>query len=139
MIEKTPSHRRKTAHLWGIDAEAKAAAYLRERKYRIVAERLRTPGGEIDLLALQEKDTLAIVEVKARNTLDEGLFSMTPAKQKRLVRAAQGLLTLLETGQIPLEKFTGLRKISDLNIRFDLIVITPDKPPYHLINAWQIE
>jgi putative endonuclease len=131
--------RRKKAHQWGLDAEAKAAEFLRGLNYTILAERLRTPGGEIDVLALEGKDTLVIVEVKARNNLDNGLFSITRAKQKRLARAAGAVLMQIENGQFTHKKFAGLPAASALNIRFDVIIITSDGPPYHLINAWQAD
>lgn len=120
------------AHQWGLDAEATAAAYLRGKGYTILAERLRTAGGEIDVLAQEDADTLVIVEVKARRLRDDGLYSVTPAKCKRLVRAAEAVL-------MDAEKITGLADTARLNIRFDVIIITPDAPPEHLVNAWQVE
>lgn len=126
------SQRKTAAYRWGLDAEAKAAEFLRAQGYRILAERWRTAGGEIDVLASPNPETLVIVEVKARKAADDALYSVTPAKQKRLVRAAEAALSQYE-------KFTGLAPLLNLNIRFDLIVITPDAPPLHLENAWQAE
>lgn len=128
----TGSPRKQTAYQWGIDAEAQAAAFLKARGYHILAERLRTAGGEIDVLAKENADTLVIVEVKARQKLDDGLYSITPAKQKRLIRAAQGIL-------MEPEKIAGLGNAAALNIRFDVVVITPNNPPQHLENAFQAD
>lgn len=127
----TPT-RKQTAHQWGLDAETQAAAYLRAQGYRILAERLRTAGGEIDVLAMEGADVLVIVEVKARQRLDDGLYSITPAKRKRLIRAAEAIL-------MEPEKIAGLGDAAALNIRFDVVVITPTAAPQHLANAWQVE
>lgn len=131
-MSETVTARRKTAHQWGLDAEAQAAGFLREQGYRILAERWRSAGGEIDVLAADGEETLVIVEVKARKSVDDGLWSITPAKQKRLIRAAGAALA--ESA-----KFAGLAPLTRLNIRFDVIIITPHNPPLHLVNAWQAE
>jgi len=104
---------------------------IRDRGYSILAKRYRTFAGEIDLIA-ENTDTLVIVEVKARKRLDDGLYSITPAKQKRLVQAAQALLA-------EPEKITGLEDAASRNIRFDVVIITPGNPPEHLINAFCAE
>lgn len=132
MTDRRSPTTRKAAHILGLDAEARAAEYLRKQGYTVLAERLRTLGGEIDVLALEGKDTLVIVEVKARRFIDDGLWSVTPAKRKRLQRAAEAVL-------MECDKFTGLDDYAALNIRFDVIVIAPNVPPTHLVNAWQVE
>lgn len=124
------SERKAAAYRLGVDAEALAAEFLRAKGYRILAERWRTAGGEIDLLASPEPETLVVVEVKARKIADDGLYSVTPAKQRRLLRAGAAVLAQHA-------EFAGLAPLTHLNIRFDLIVITPDAPPLHLENAWQ--
>lgn len=129
-------HRKKAAQQWGVDAEALAADYLKKAGYRVLAERLRTPGGEIDILAQEGTDTLVVVEVKARGTFDDGLYAITSAKQKRLRRAVEGLLMWLEEGKLG---EIGLANPSSLHIRFDVVVVVPDLPPRHLVNAWQVE
>ena len=56
------------AHHRGVGAEALAEAALEKDGWHILARRLRTAAGEVDLVA--EKDgLLAIVEVKARPSL----------------------------------------------------------------------
>ena len=59
--------------------------------YRILAKRFRTPHGEIDLIA-KRRNLVAFVEVKARATLDEAAFAVTPRQQQRIIDAAQGWL-----------------------------------------------
>ena len=58
--------------------------------YRILAKRFRTPHGEIDLVA-KRRNLVAFVEVKARATLDEAAFAVTPRQQARIINAAQAL------------------------------------------------
>jgi len=50
---------------WGRKAESLAAFALRLKGYRVLARRLRTPAGEIDLI-VRRGATIAFVEVKAR-------------------------------------------------------------------------
>ena len=57
----------------------------------ILAARIRTPAGEIDLVA--EKDgLLAIIEVKARPKLADAAASLSDRQQARLVAATDILL-----------------------------------------------
>src|SRR5438270_3728009 len=48
---KAPSPVRVAAFRTGLSAEARAAAYLMAKGYRILAKRFRTPHGEIDIVA----------------------------------------------------------------------------------------
>jgi len=61
----------------GLSAEARAAAYLMAKGYRILAKRFRTPVGEIDLVA-RRRNVVVFVEVKARATLDDAAYAVTP-------------------------------------------------------------
>ena len=73
--------------------EALAARELERRGYRIVERNWRCPIGEIDIIA--EKDgRLVIVEVRTRRGDERGTpqESITPAKQARLIQAAQTYL-----------------------------------------------
>jgi putative endonuclease len=72
---------------WG---ESVAAEYLKERGYIIVARNVRTPYGEIDIIA--EKDGFTIfVEVKTRTSKNLGPpeISVTPRKQEHMLAAAE--------------------------------------------------
>ncbi|WP_248711042.1 YraN family protein [Sediminicoccus sp. KRV36] len=56
-----------------------------------MAERQRTPAGELDLIA--EKDgLLAFIEVKARPSLREAAHALGPRQQQRLFAAAEAWL-----------------------------------------------
>jgi putative endonuclease len=79
------------AHALGIDAEAAACAALERDGWTVLARRLRTPSGEVDAVA--ERDgLLAIVEVKARPTLTDAAWALTPRQQRRLLAAGEAIL-----------------------------------------------
>ena len=59
--------------------------------WTILRRRLRTPAGEIDLIA--EKDgLLVVVEVKARASLADAAYALTKRQQARLLAATDILL-----------------------------------------------
>ncbi len=70
--------------------EQEAALWLEARGYRILERNLRNKAGEIDLIA-DHAGTLCFLEIKARASRDYGLAieAISPAKQKRLIRAAR--------------------------------------------------
>jgi putative endonuclease len=59
--------------------------------WAILAERLRTPAGELDLIA-EKAGLLAFIEVKARPSLREAAFALTERQQARLAAAAEAWL-----------------------------------------------
>jgi len=81
------------AHAAGLSAEDAACAALQRDGWRILARRLRTSAGEIDIAA--ERDgLLAFVEVKARATLADAACSVLPRQQARLLAAAEAALAM---------------------------------------------
>ncbi len=78
------------ARLSGAAAEKTAAAYLLSQGLTILNSNLRCKLGELDIVCL-EREVLVIVEVRKRGSMDFGgaLASVTIAKQRRLIRAAQ--------------------------------------------------
>src|SRR5262245_30218158 len=106
----------------GVSAESRAAAFLMAKGYRILAKRFRTPHGEIDIVA-KRRNLLAFVEVKARATLDEAAFAVTPRQQARIVNAAQAWLV-------------AYPEHPDLELRFDAVLIAPRRLPRHLLAAF---
>lgn len=103
-------------------AEAVAALWLMLKGYQILGFRLKTPLGEIDLLARKGK-TLAVVEVKRRVSVDVALQSILPAQRDRLLRAARTVVS----------RRTALRQ---LDLRMDLIALAPGKLPRHVRNIF---
>jgi len=84
------NNRRKKLGEWG---EQVAASYLIQQGYAILGKNIRTPYGEIDLLARQV-DSLVFVEVKTRSSATLGYpeISITPQKFSHMVSAAQAYL-----------------------------------------------
>jgi putative endonuclease len=81
----------KAIHLLrGADCETLAAQYVTDRGARILARNLRCRGGELDLVCL-DQGVLAIIEVRQRLRRDFGgaLGSVTPGKQRKIVRATR--------------------------------------------------
>lgn len=111
------------ARLAGRRAEAIAAVWLMLKGYRILGFRLRTPQGEIDLLAQRGK-VLAIVEVKRRATLETALETVTEMQRERLRRAGRAIAARRPS-------------LQNLSIRLDLIALAPGKLPIHTPDAWE--
>ena len=86
-----------------------AEAALDRDGWQILARRLRTPAGEIDLVA--ERDGLtAMIEVKARPSLAAAAYAIQPRQQARLLAA----------GEIALANNPGW---GSAGIRFDVLLV----------------
>jgi len=74
----------------GNRGEDDALAHLARHGLQLVERNFRCKPGEIDLI-MRDGDSLVFVEVRQRASASHGgaAASITPAKQKRLVRAAQ--------------------------------------------------
>ncbi len=107
----------------GLLAEQFAAWGLRLRGFRILAQRYKTPVGEIDLIA-RKGSTLAFVEVKARADLSTALESVTPRMQGRIVKAANYFIAQNSA-------------LAGCDMRFDLVAVAPPFYWRHLDNAWR--
>ena len=75
----------------GLAAETIAARVLEAEGWAILARRLRTAAGEVDLVAERE-GLLAIVEVKRRASLAEAAFALSARQRARLLAAAEIIL-----------------------------------------------
>lgn len=117
--------RRIEAERRGRRAETLAALWLRLKGYRILARRFRTPAGEVDLIARRGR-VLAFVEVKARRDFSAAIEAVGRRQRERTVRAALAFLA-----RTP--------RAAGCDLRFDIVVIRPRRPPHHLVNAWQAE
>ena len=83
--------RRHAAERRGRDAEGLAAAVLEAAGWRILGRRVRTPFGELDLIA-EQGGLVAFLEVKCRATAAEAAFSVTERQRRRIVAAAEAWL-----------------------------------------------
>ena len=119
MIEVT----RVRANRRGHRSEALAALALRLKGWRIVAQRYRSPLGEIDLIA-RRGDLVAMVEVKARQTLTEAMDAVSPSAQKRIMGSADLWLS-------------RQKDAAKLSIRFDIIAVLPWRWPVHIERAFE--
>jgi putative endonuclease len=97
------------AYQRGIDAEAAACRALERGGWTILARRLRTADGEIDIVAATAT-LLAVIEVKARSTLADAASALGPRQRARLLAAAE--IVLAEHPDWAREE-----------MRFDLIVV----------------
>src|SRR5258706_10425061 len=79
---------RHAAERRGHRSETVAALCLRLKGYRILARRLKTRAGEIDLVAAAPFGRVCFVEVKARGLARTAAESVGPAQQTRIARAA---------------------------------------------------
>lgn len=74
----------------GRRGEALAAWYLRLKGWRIVGRRIKTPRGEIDLIARRGR-VVAFVEVKWRASPSELDFAIDAHRLRRVSAAAEAL------------------------------------------------
>jgi putative endonuclease len=74
-------------------AERRAEAFLADRGLRLVERNYRCRSGEIDLV-MEERGVMVFVEVRYRRSSAFGSAAetVTPAKQRRIVSAAQHFL-----------------------------------------------
>src|SRR3954451_6820694 len=95
----------------GRRGEAWAALFLQAQGYRIVARRVKTPVGEIDLVARRGATTV-FVEVKARSFSHQEADALMAVNRRRIVRAAEAWLTRHPA-------------LAGTPLRFDVIFLAP--------------
>ena len=80
-------------HTLGYRGEQAAARFLRKKGFRIIQRRLRSPLGEIDIIAVDGR-TVVFVEVKTRRSaaLGRPAQSIHATQQARLTRGAMAFL-----------------------------------------------
>jgi len=116
--------KRRRAETWGRRAEDIAAWWLRLKGYRILAKRVRTPFGEVDLV-IRRGTTLVFVEVKARADAASAAASISQMNQRRVSRASNSLLARFGKGCAA--------------VRIDVVLISPWRLPQHIVGAWMGE
>lgn len=117
----------KKRHAWryGRLAETLCAWHLRLRGYQILARGYRVHVGEIDIVA-RRGNLVAIIEVKARRTQEEAAYSLTQRQRQRIIRAAEAFLQ-------------SHPECAGLDVRFDLMLVSPRRLPFHMTGAWRID
>ena len=114
--------KREAAERRGRRGEGWAAWLLRLKGWRVIGRRVKTPRGEIDLVARRGR-TVAFIEVKWRTT-DKGLDTAIDAYRLRRVAAA-------------VEAVAHRYARPGDTIRIDVLLLAPRRWPRHIVNAWQ--
>jgi putative endonuclease len=120
-MKRAPSESRRAAETRGRDGERRAAWWLWLRGWKILDRRVRTPAGEVDLVA-RKGNLVAFVEVKTRATAAELDFAIDERRLSRVAAAAEYLMP----------RYAGPGD----DIRVDVILIAPRSLPRHIENAW---
>lgn len=113
---------RREAERRGHKAETAALILLRLKGYRLLARRFKSHHGEIDLI-VRRGQTTAFVEVKARNTHDAAVTSVTAYQSKRIAAAAA---LWMARDKIAAQDFC----------RFDIVAVNAYFWPRHIENAF---
>ena len=119
-----PLNHRQASERRGHRSETVAALWLRLKGYRILARRLKTRAGEIDLVATAPFGPVCFVEVKARGLARAAAESVGPAQQTRIARAASLYLA-------------SRPALARRGSRFDIVAIAPHALPVHHRDVWR--
>ena len=112
---------RRLAEAAGRRGERLAGWWLRLKGWRILDRRVRTPAGEVDLVA-RKGPLVAFVEVKTRATAAELDWAIDERRLARVAAAAEVLMP----------RYAGPGD----DIRVDVILLAPGSRPRHIENAW---
>lgn len=112
---------RSDAERRGRQAERLCGWWLRLKGWSILDRRVRTPAGEIDLIA-RRGNMVAFVEVKARASAAALDLAIDERRLARVAAAAESLAHIyLAPGD---------------DMRIDVMLLAPGGPPRHLANVW---
>jgi len=114
--------KRQLAEKHGRSGEGRAAAWLQVQGWRILARRVRTPAGEVDLVA-RRGNLVAFIEVKWRANKADLDFAIDEYRLRRVAAAAECIA----------HKYA----CNGEDIRLDVILLAPGALPRHITNAWQ--
>ena len=106
-------------------AEWRARLWLRLRGWRILGRRVRTPVGEIDIIA-RRGGVIAIVEVKQRRHLIDALNALAPRQRRRIMRAAAFWLARRPD-------------TAGCDVRFDLVAVDARLRLRHVADAFRAD
>lgn len=114
--------KRQRAEADGRQAEARAERWLTEQGWTVLARRVRTPVGEIDLVCARP-GTIAFVEVKWRRSAAALADAIDASRLARVAAAVEAVAHQFAT--------------QGEDVRIDVLLLAPGSPPHHIINAWQ--
>lgn len=112
---------RRAAEAAGRRGERLAGWWLRLKGWRILDRRVRTPAGEVDLIA-RKGNLVAFVEVKLRKSAAELDLAIDQRRLARVAAAAEYLMP----------RYAG----EGDDIRVDVLLLAPGQMPRHIANAW---
>ena len=121
MTRERSTPQRQEADQRGREGEAEAAMWLAAQGWQIVAERVKTKAGEIDLIA-RKPGLVSFVEVKWRARSAALADAIDERRLARVAKAAEILAHEYATG--------------GEDIRIDVILLAPGRKPTHIENAW---
>jgi putative endonuclease len=116
---------KRRARGFGQRGEWAALVLLALKGYRVLARNVSIADGEIDLIVARGA-TIAFVEVKARPEMETARRAITPAKRRRISRAARAWL-----GRNPWTAGYGLR--------VDAVYVSPRRWPVHLVDVFELD
>ncbi len=116
------SEERERAEQRGREGEAEAAMWLANQGWRILAERVRTSRGEVDLVT-RKGALVAFVEVKWRARAADLDFAIDEHRLRRVTAAAEAIAHQYAK--------------PDDDLRIDVILLAPGRKPHHIENAYQ--
>lgn len=105
----------------GRRGETLAAIWLLVRGWSILGRRVRTPVGEVDIIA-RRGNVVAFIEVKWRRSFADAALSLDHYRLRRVAAAAEALAP------------RHLRPGDD--VRIDAIFVASGRLPRHLVNVW---
>jgi putative endonuclease len=115
---------RRKAEQRGRRSEIWAALLLLAKFYRILGWRVRTPVGEIDLIAQAPGGPVCFIEVKARADALGAAQSLGSRQQRRIANAANHYMA-------------ARPHLAGKGMRFDVIALAPRRFPRHYPDAWR--
>ena len=113
----------------GDEGEGRAEAYLRQRGFRILGRNVRSPLGELDLVA-DDQGVLVFVEVKRQRTRAFGgaIEAVDARKRAKLIQLAA--------------QYLAQYRIRNRACRFDVVLIQDDvetaEAVQHIANAFDL-
>jgi putative endonuclease len=107
----------------GRRGEDQAAAALEKAGMSIIARNVRSPGGEVDLVAL-DGETIVFIEVKSWSIygIEELQYGLNLKKQRRIIETAKYFLA-------------SHREYNEMTVRFDVVFVGKDALT-HLASAF---
>lgn len=114
--------KRQLAEKAGRKGELRAAAWMTLKGWQILGRRVKTPRGEIDLIA-KRGGVIAFVEVKWRKRREDLDHAIDAYRLQRVAAAVECVAhEYAQQGE---------------DIRIDVILLAPGAMPRHIVNAWQ--